>query len=150
MRPNLRTIVKGVATMNLSVAFLLVLTTFSSGAVNQGQTPPQGTNQNAVSKPRSGIIRICQGLPIPEGYVIIAYMTPSTCAHGAYVLKKQDDYERSLAVNGNERQTGELGETSSKSARSTVSTAGPSKPLRKSAPTGRGTPKGPGAAATRV
>ena len=138
MRPNLRTIVKGVATMNLSVAFLLVLTTFSSGAVNQGQTPPQRTNQNAVSKPRSGIIRICQGLPIPEGYVIIAYMTSSTCAHGAYVLKKQDDYERSLAVNGNERQTtGELGETSSTSARSTVSTAGRSKPLRKSAPTGR-------------
>ncbi len=137
MRPNLRTIVKGVATMNLSVAFLLVLTTFSSGAVTQGQTPPQRTNQNAVSKPRSEIIRICQGLPIPEGYVIIAYMTSSTCAHGAYVLKKQDDYERSLAVNGNERQTGELGETSSTSARSTVSTAGPSKPLRKSAPTGR-------------
>ncbi len=137
MRPNLRTIVKGVATMNLSVAFLLVLTTFSSGAVNHGQTPPQRTNQNAVSKPRSEIIRICQGLPIPEGYVIIAYMTSSTCAHGAYVLKKQDDYERSLVVNGNERQTGELGETSSKSARSTVSTAGPSKPLRKSEPTGR-------------
>ena len=138
MRPNLRTIVKGVATMKLSVAFLLVLTTFSSGAVTQGQTPPQRTNQNAVSKPRSEIIRICQGLPIPEGYVIIAYMTSSTCAHGAYVLKKQDDYERSLVVNGNERQaTGELGETSSTSARSTASMAGPSKPLRKSAPTGR-------------
>src|SRR5437762_4356324 len=140
MRPNLRTIVKGVATMKLSVAFLLVLTTFSSGAVTHGQTPPQRTKQNAVSKPRGEIIRICQGLPIPEGYVIIAYMTSSTCAHGAYVLKKQDDYERSLVVNGNERQTGELGETSSKSARSTVSTAGPSKPLRKSAPTGRTSP----------
>src|SRR6266566_1312071 len=138
MRPNLRTIVKGVATMNLSVAFLLVLTTFSSGAVTQGQTPPQRTNQNAVSKPRSETIRICQGLPIPEGYVIIAYMTSSTCSHGAYLLKKQDDYERSLAVNGNEGQTtAELGETSSTSARSIASTAGPSKPLRKSAPTGR-------------
>jgi VWFA-related protein len=124
--------------MKLSVAFLLVLTTFSSGAVTQGQSPPQRKNQSAVSKPRSETIRICQGLPIPDGYVIIAYMTSSTCPHGAYLLKKQDDYERSLAVNGNERQTtGELDETSSTSARSTASTAGPSKPLRKSAPTGR-------------
>src|SRR5713226_386415 len=103
MRPKLRNTVKGVATMKLCVAFLL-LTTFSSGAVTQGQTPPQRTNQNAVSKPRSEIIRICQGLPIPEGYVIIAYMTSSACSHGAYLLKQQDDYENSLAVGRKARQ----------------------------------------------
>jgi len=93
--------------MKLSVAFLLVLTTFSSGTVAQGQTPPRRTNQTGVSRPRSETIRICQGLPIPDGYVIMAYMTSSACSHGAYVLKKQDDYESSLAVNGTPGQPAE-------------------------------------------
>src|SRR6266404_2845855 len=93
--------------MKLSVAFLLVLTTFSSGAVAQGQTPPRRTNQTGVSRPRSETIRICQGLPIPDGYVIMPYMTSSACSHGAYVLKKQDDYESSLAVNGTPGQPAE-------------------------------------------
>jgi VWFA-related protein len=90
--------------MKFSVAFLLVLTTFSSGAVTQGQTTPRTAKQTAVSKPRSETVRICQGVPIPEGYVVIAYTTSSACPHGAYILKKQDDYESSLAVNGSARQ----------------------------------------------
>jgi len=77
--------------MNFFVAFLLVLTTFSSGTVTQGQTTPQRAKQSTTGKPRSGTLRICQGVPIPEGYVIIAYMTSTSCPHGAYVLKKQDD-----------------------------------------------------------
>ncbi|HYR74478.1 MAG TPA: VWA domain-containing protein [Pyrinomonadaceae bacterium] len=89
--------------MKFCVVFLLVLTTFNSGAVTQGQTPRRRVQQNAVSKPRSETVRICQGVPIPEGYVVIAYMTSSACSHGAYVLKKQDDYESSLAVNGSAR-----------------------------------------------
>ena len=116
--------------MKLSVAFLLVLATVNSGAVTQGQTPPQRTNQNGVSKARSGTLRICQGLPIPEGYVIIAYMTSSACAHGAYLVKKQDDYESSLAVNGNARQPAE------ESADATRNSAAPSRSTAKP----RGTP----------
>ena len=95
---------QGVTTMKFCVVFLLVLTTFNSGAVTQGQTPRRRVQQSAVSKPRSETVRICQGVPIPEGYVVIAYMTSSACPHGAYVLKKQDDYESSLAVNGSARQ----------------------------------------------
>jgi VWFA-related protein len=90
--------------MKFFVAFLLVLTTFSSGGVTQGQTTPRTAKQPAVSKPRSETVRICQGVPIPEGYVVIAYTTSSACPHGAYILKKQDDYESSLAVNGSARQ----------------------------------------------
>lgn len=41
---------------------------------------------------------------MPDGYVIIAYMTSAACPHGAYLLKKQDAYESSLAVNGSPRQ----------------------------------------------
>src|SRR5437870_7865416 len=107
MPPNLRPLVKGVATMKLSVAFLLVLSTFSLGTIAQGQTTPRRQNKTAVSKPRSETIRICQGVPVPDGYVIIAYMTCGACPHGAYLLHKQNDYESSLAVNDSARQPAE-------------------------------------------
>jgi len=104
MRPQSnKTIVQGgVATMKSFVAFLLVLTTFYSGAI-QGQSPSRTANQRAGNQPRSATLRICQGIPIPDGYVIIAYMTSTACPHGAYLLKKQSDYESSLAVNGDNR-----------------------------------------------
>ena len=88
--------------MKSFVAFLLVLTTFYSG-VTRGQSPSRTANQRAGSQPRSATLRICQGVPIPDGYVIIAYMTSTACPHGAYLLKKQSDYESSLAVNGDDR-----------------------------------------------
>src|SRR5438093_12113979 len=106
MPPNLRPLVKGVATMKLSVAFLLVLNIFSLGTIAHGQTTSRRQNKTAVGKPRSETIRVCQGVPIPDGYVIIAYMTSSACPHGAYVLKKQDDYESSLAVNARQPADG--------------------------------------------
>src|SRR6266849_1740339 len=107
MRSQSKKVFKGVTTMKFFVAFLLVLTTFSSGAVTQGQTAPRRAKQSAVSKPRSETVRICQGVPIPEGYVVIAYMTSAVCPHGAYLLKKQNDYESSLEVNGSARQPAE-------------------------------------------
>lgn len=128
MRPNRRAIVKGVATMKSFVAFLLVLITFSSGAVTQGQTPPQKGKQTAGNKPRTETLRICQGVPIPDGYVIIAYLTSTSCPHGAYVLKKQNDYESSLAVNGGARKPAE--ETAE--APKTTATKRPSAPVRRS------------------
>src|SRR5260370_8693578 len=117
--------------MKFFVAFLLVLTTFSSGAVTQGQTTPRRAKQSAVSKPRSETVRICQGVPIPEGYVVIAYMTSAVCPHGAYLLKKQNDYESSLAVNGSARQPAEESAEPPKTppakpSRSTAQPRGPS------------------------
>src|SRR3989440_13020684 len=88
--------------MKSFVAFLLVLTTFYSG-VTRGQSPSRAADQRAGSQPRSATLRICQGVPIPDGYVIIAYMTSTACPHGAYLIKKQSDYESSLAVNGDNR-----------------------------------------------
>src|SRR6267378_1231831 len=41
---------------------------------------------------------ICQGVPVPAGYAIIAYLTSTACPHGAYVLKKQDPYSESVAA----------------------------------------------------
>src|SRR5256884_5300128 len=116
--------------MKSRVAFLLLLTVISSGVVTQSQTTPRRQNNGAVSKPRNQTMRICQGLPIPEGYVIIAYMTSSACPHGAYVIKQQDDYESSLAVGRNARQpveqSAESARPSTKS--SAAKTSAPSAP----------------------
>jgi len=154
--------------MKLCVAFLLVLTATQFGAVSQSQTTSRGSNKSGVSKPRTETIRICQGLPIPDGYVIIAYMTSSACPHGAYLLKKQDDYENSLAVNRNARQPAEESDepakTSAKSSRSIAQPRGTStqaatkSPLRRasaeprgipSRPAGRPSPAGKSASITR-
>jgi VWFA-related protein len=89
--------------MRSSVAFFLALTIFTSGSI-RGQAPSRRANQGDASKPRNDTLKICQGVPIPDGYVIIAYMTSAACPHGAYLLKKQTDYESSLAVNGNATQ----------------------------------------------
>src|SRR6266704_5352135 len=127
--------------MTSSVAFLVVLSVISSGSVVQGQTTPRRTNPSAVNKPRSDTIRICQGLPIPDGYVIIAYMTSTACPHGAYVLKKQDNYESSLAVNGGARQSVEESGDSARTstAKQRRSAAGPKRTPRKSARDSRST-----------
>ena len=95
MRRNL-TIRSGGSGMKLQVACLLVLATFTSGAVGQRQNLPR--SQKTVSVPRTQTIRICQGVPIPDGYVVVAYMTSTACPHGAYILKKQDQSESSLAI----------------------------------------------------
>src|SRR6266480_5402057 len=99
MRPNLTTSCKGVATMKFFVAVILLLTTVISG-VTKGQSPSPKSSQSTATKQRNDTLRICQGVPIPDGYVIIAYMTSAACPHGAYVVKRQNDYESSLAVNG--------------------------------------------------
>jgi VWFA-related protein len=109
--------------MRLPVAFLLVAS-FTLLAAN---APAQTTNRgvrNTPGKPRSGTVKICQGVPIPEGYIIIAFMTSSTCPHGAYVIKKQDtDSQRPVAANRSVRQP--AGTSTSASRPRRVGTAQP-------------------------
>ncbi|MGI8917508.1 MAG: VWA domain-containing protein [Pyrinomonadaceae bacterium] len=82
--------------MKLQVACLVVLATFTSRVVAQRQDLRR--SQKTAAVPRAQTIRICQGVPIPDGFVIVAYMTSTACPHGAYILKKQDQFESSLAV----------------------------------------------------
>jgi VWFA-related protein len=71
--------------MKCAVAGFLVLSLVAS--IVFGQT----TNQKAKRNPARGkMLKICQGIPIPEGYVIVAYEQSTSCPHGAYVLKKDD------------------------------------------------------------
>ncbi|MCA1576264.1 MAG: VWA domain-containing protein [Acidobacteria bacterium] len=79
-----------VATMKqvLAVASFCLAVSFVPSAV--GQTRDSGAKKQAqrVSS-RSGSLQICQGVPLPDGYVIVAYVTTTACPHGAYVLKKK-------------------------------------------------------------
>ncbi|HEX5704999.1 MAG TPA: VWA domain-containing protein [Pyrinomonadaceae bacterium] len=83
--------------MKSLVACLLVLATFATG-LGQRQNPRRSQNNTAPATPT---IRICQGVPIPDGYVIVGYLTSAACPHGSYVLKKVNSYESSLGVNRN-------------------------------------------------
>ena len=71
--------------MKCAVAGVLVLSLVASIVFGQ-------TNQSAKRNPARGkTLKICKGVPIPEGYVIVAYeQSSSSCEHGAYVLKKDD------------------------------------------------------------
>lgn len=69
--------------MKCAVAGVLVLSLVST--IVFGQT----TNQKAKRAPDK-TLKICQGVPIPEGYVIVAYENSTSCPNGAYLLKKDD------------------------------------------------------------
>src|SRR5690349_12918448 len=66
--------------MKCLVVVFLVLSLLPTIAF--GQTPNQ--------KARRGTLRICKGVPIPDGYMIVAYESSASCPHGAYVIKKDD------------------------------------------------------------
>ena len=85
--------------MKSFVACLIVTILALSGTVVQNQTPRRSVAKNEVSKPGNDTMKICQGLAIPPGYVIVGYTTSSVCPHGAYLLKKQTDYENLLGRN---------------------------------------------------
>jgi VWFA-related protein len=81
--------------MKCAVAGFLVLSLLST--IVFGQTANQRTKRgaaktatSAADPPRGQTLRICQGVPIPDGYIIVAYKQSSSCSHGAYILKKDD------------------------------------------------------------
>lgn len=74
--------------MNRSLAsFFLVVSLFSS--ITTAQTRNQTKKQPARPTSR-GDLKICQGLALPMGYVIVGYVTSAACPHGAYLLRKQE------------------------------------------------------------
>jgi Ca-activated chloride channel homolog len=80
--------------MKCTVAGFLVLSLLSTIVFGQTRnekakrsTPKTETLNNPA---RGQSLKICQGVPIPEGYIIVGYETLSSCPHGAYVLKKDD------------------------------------------------------------
>jgi VWFA-related protein len=94
--------------MKLPVASSFLATSVTLlAAITAAQTTHQRVSKSAPTKPRSTTVKICQGLPIPTGYVITAYMTTSACPHGAYVIKKQHDTDPESSVAANKKEDAE-------------------------------------------
>jgi VWFA-related protein len=115
-----------------SFVVFLIVTILAPGTVAQNQSARRNVAKNEVSKPGNDTMKICQGLAIPPGYVIVGFMTSSACPHGAYLLKKQTDYENSLPI-GRTAPTNE-----GESAQTAAVTSAP--PPRTSARTSKGAP----------
>lgn len=88
--------------MNLPVASLILLSSVTMLApIAPAQTTHRRGSKGTLTKPRGATIKICQGLPIPGGYIITAYMTTSACPHGAYLLKRlETESHTSIADKG--------------------------------------------------
>jgi VWFA-related protein len=87
--------------MNRPLASLcLLVSLFSSITVAQTGTKKQRADRPA---PR-GDLKICQGVSLPAGYIIVGYVTSPACPHGAYLLRKQAPPPVSAAVATNVRQ----------------------------------------------
>ena len=80
--------------MKCAVACFLVLSFVS--VIVFGQSTPRakrGTSKIrtvGTNPARDKTLKICQGVTIPEGYIIVAHENSSSCPHGAYVLKKDE------------------------------------------------------------
>ena len=84
--------------MNRPLASLcLLVSLFSSITVAQTGTKKQRAERPA---PR-GDLKICQGVSLPDGYIIVGYVTSPACPHGAYLLKKQAPPQVSAAAVAN-------------------------------------------------
>lgn len=89
----------------LSVTMLFVsIISAQTTRRSTGKRPTNNGRSRVANKSRGGTLIICQGLPVPTGYAIIAYLTSTACPHGAYVLKRQDPYSESVAAGYAKRQ----------------------------------------------
>ena len=88
--------------MNRPLASLFLLVSLLS-SITVAQT---ATKKKRVEAPSArGDLKICQGVSLPDGYIIVGYVTSPACPHGAYLLKKQAPPQVSTAVANNVRQT---------------------------------------------
>src|SRR6185369_1006433 len=78
--------------MKCAAAVFLVLSLVST--VVCGQTTNLSTKHSTAKSgtyPAPGkTSKICLGVPIPEGYIVVAYENSSSCPRGAYVIKRDD------------------------------------------------------------
>jgi VWFA-related protein len=73
------------------LAIAITVPAANGAAQNTQRRSAKQRTRDAVASgtAKTGTLKICQGVSIPAGYVIIGYMTSSSCPHGAYVLKKE-------------------------------------------------------------
>lgn len=112
---------------SLVASFFLVGGIVMSSTNAGAQTTHQGPRkQRARDTPPAASLKICQGLAIPDGYIIVAYVTSAACPHGAYLLKREDPSSR---VSDPVRRGTTEPVASSKPASSTSQAVASSKPV---------------------
>lgn len=72
------------------VLSLVSVTVFGQSTNQRAKRGALKTGTPATIPARGQTLKICQGVPIPQGYMIVAYENSSSCPHGAYLLKKDD------------------------------------------------------------
>jgi len=82
----------------------LFLSVFLLSTITSAQTRKPGPKKQPEPPVSRGNLKICQGVAIPGGYVIVGYVTLPACPHGAYLLKKEEP-KVAAAVASNVRQT---------------------------------------------
>src|SRR6266850_3448815 len=96
----------------LVASLFLLMSVILLAAIAPAQTTHRRVSNSTLKKPRDATVKICQGLPIPDGYIVTAYMTTSACPHGAYVIKKQDTDSESSVAPGKKQNTESESESS--------------------------------------
>lgn len=91
---RLRVVLSLLSVTTLFVSIITAQTTKRS----TGKRPTNNARSRVANTSRDGTLIICQGVAVPTGYAIIAYLTSTACPHGAYVLKRQDPYSESVAA----------------------------------------------------
>src|SRR5262245_34900876 len=78
------------------IFFRSILTVVLLPAIVIAQTASQRVRRDAplaktkTTQAKSDTFKICQDIPVPAGYVVVAIETSSVCRAGAYVLKRED------------------------------------------------------------
>ena len=78
-----------VASVLLCVSLIPAVTLSQTKKKTVPQSPSQ-TGPLQPNTPQSGTVKICLGIAIPDGYVIVGYQTSSACPNGAYLLRKEE------------------------------------------------------------
>ena len=76
--------------MKLRVACFALLVSVLSAFANAQTKNPGAQKREPPPPSRNHTLKICQGVPIPDGYMIVGYISQSNCTHGAYLLKKTE------------------------------------------------------------
>src|SRR5882762_130208 len=83
--------------LSVTTLFVSIISAQTTRRITGKRVTNNARGRTATASHNSTLI-ICQGVPVPAGYAIIAYLTSTACPHGAYVLKKQDPYSESVAA----------------------------------------------------
>jgi len=89
----------------LLCVWLIPAVTVSQTKTKTVKPSPSQTGPLQNSTPKSRTVKICQGLAIPAGYVIVGYVTSSACPNGAYLLREEDTKTQSSEAATSDPQT---------------------------------------------